>query len=108
MVNCNVYGCKNRTERNQPNITFHRFPNNPQLKDAWIKCTRRINWNPKSHSRICSKHFDPSCFQQKSNRTYLNPHSIPTLFMKASVRIRHDMRLLCINFVVIGASCAVK
>lgn len=82
MVNCCINGCKSRSERNQPNITFHRFPNEPILRKKWTECTGRINWHPSRHSRICSRHFEASCIRQKLNSTHLNPHSIPTLFIQ--------------------------
>ncbi|KAL4718703.1 hypothetical protein ACJJTC_011322, partial [Scirpophaga incertulas] len=89
MVNCCVIGCKSRSERKEPNITFHRFPNQPTLRNKWTECTGRVQWHPSQHSRICSRHFESRCFQLKKKGTFLRQSVIPTLFLHEIIS-QHD------------------
>ncbi|XP_064457431.1 uncharacterized protein LOC135368214 [Ornithodoros turicata] len=57
MVTCCVLGCKSRSGKSPNGITFHKFPNNPELKAAWVAAVKRRNWQPTAHSTVCSIHF---------------------------------------------------
>ncbi|XP_047517496.1 epidermal growth factor receptor substrate 15 homolog isoform X3 [Pieris napi] len=83
MVNCSIIGCKSYSERKEPNITFHRFPNEPYFKNKWTECTGRLNWHPTQNARICSRHFGINCFQKKKSKMFLQPRAIPTHFIHA-------------------------
>ncbi|XP_063834368.1 THAP domain-containing protein 1-like [Ostrinia nubilalis] len=89
MVNCCIIGCKSRSERKEPNITFHRFPNEPSLRNKWTECTGRVHWHPSQHSRICSRHFESRCFQAKKKGIFLRQSAKPTLFIHDTVP-QHD------------------
>ncbi|XP_076296541.1 uncharacterized protein LOC143216874 [Lasioglossum baleicum] len=58
---CCIKNCKERQNRDK-NISFHKFPKNPELREKWIKAINRKDFEPSVHSRICSKHFEKDCF----------------------------------------------
>lgn len=62
MVICAAVNCSNNTNK-QSNITFYRLPsNNNSLKQQWLTKLRRENL-PKD-IRVCSVHFEESCFKR--------------------------------------------
>ncbi|GFT90129.1 THAP-type domain-containing protein [Nephila pilipes] len=48
-----------------------------------VKMLRRDNFQPTPYSKICSDHFDESCFEYQpfTTRRQLKPSSIPTIFV---------------------------
>lgn len=58
---CCLKNCKERQNRNK-NISFHKFPKNPEMREKWIKAINQKDFKPSIHSRICSKHFVKDCF----------------------------------------------
>ncbi|XP_063544484.1 uncharacterized protein LOC134752724 isoform X3 [Cydia strobilella] len=100
MVSCCVLDCSVTPRNNSGNYSFHRFPQNPELRQKWLRAVDRKTWTPQKYSVICSKHFEPKYFRGKV-RTKLRIDSIPTLFVPVLVntddtepgpskRTRHD------------------
>ncbi|XP_076299443.1 uncharacterized protein LOC143218242 [Lasioglossum baleicum] len=58
---CCIKNCKERQNRDT-NISFHKFPKDPELREKWIKAINCENFEPSAHSRVCSKHFESDCF----------------------------------------------
>ncbi|XP_068624354.1 THAP domain-containing protein 1-like [Battus philenor] len=79
MVHCCVLGCRNRSERRSKNITFHSFPKDLTNRSRWINFTGRKNWRPSKHGRLCSSHFEGSCFYKTKYKVYLQNFALPTL-----------------------------
>lgn len=99
---CSVYGCRSRQDdkNNRENgIFFHRFPNrnnSPKRFAKWLEYCKRKAFNPTSNSRVCSKHFKKSDFDEsqllklklmpneKLIGPRLNKHAIPSAKLLAS------------------------
>ena len=89
MVNrCVAAGCSNT---HGPNISLHRFPSNPILRDKWTKQVNRTraHWKPTKHSVLCSEHFTADCFIEEpiiaakfgiSKGKRLKPDAVPSIF----------------------------
>ncbi|KAH8009968.1 hypothetical protein HPB51_023024 [Rhipicephalus microplus] len=76
---CVAFGCTNRAKQ-KPGITFHVFPKDKTLHDAWQRAVRRDGWEPKNADVLCSEHFEANCFDRTGQTTRLRPGSIPTIF----------------------------
>ena len=59
MPSCVVVGCH---EIGGKGKSFFCFPQDPQIKNSWIKRINRSNWMPSSHSKVCWKHFQDTDF----------------------------------------------
>ncbi|EMP35274.1 THAP domain-containing protein 3 [Chelonia mydas] len=58
-----------------------KFPlSRPELLARWVGNIGRGNFQPSSHTVLCSQHFQPDCFSAFGNRTNLKPNAVPTLF----------------------------
>lgn len=49
------------------------------MRNRWEQSIQRKNWRSKSWERVCSAHFEKSCFSN-SRKRYLKDDAIPTLF----------------------------
>ncbi|XP_047041908.1 uncharacterized protein LOC124645958 [Helicoverpa zea] len=65
----------------------HQFPKDEKLKRKWLKAIRRVNFVPKSGSRLCRKHFKESDYVMISKYTgvehqhkHLKKSAVPSLF----------------------------
>ncbi|KAL0852565.1 hypothetical protein ABMA27_016998 [Loxostege sticticalis] len=89
MPNCAILSCKNSTKnvgRNNGNVSFHRFPNDPSIKEKWIDATGQKNWFPTKFSTICSIHFNDGSFAETNKNRRLNTDAIPTMdVLKTSI-----------------------
>lgn len=56
MPRCVIVGC-NENGR-------HTFPNDPKLKKLWEKATKIKKFKASKNSRLCSKHFKESDYQE--------------------------------------------
>ncbi|KAL0821356.1 hypothetical protein ABMA28_005945 [Loxostege sticticalis] len=82
MPNCAILSCKNSTKnvgRNNGNVSFHRFPNDPRIKEKWIDATGQKNWFPTKFSTICSIHFNDGSFAETNKNRRLITDAIPTM-----------------------------
>ena len=48
--------CKN-TRKNNPQLSYHRFPTNPEKRALWLREFKLSEGQLNSHSRVCSRHF---------------------------------------------------
>lgn len=80
---CCVVGCTN-SYANSSEIHFYRFPSRRfphqhERRETWIELVRRGRvdgtgvWEPKPHSRICSRHFIGNRKSEESNSPSYNP-----------------------------------
>ena len=46
-------------------ITLFKFPNDPVLREKWVKQVRRTHaeWTATEHSVLCNEHFMEDCFE---------------------------------------------
>ena len=79
--NCISFGCPNTSSKSS-DISFHRLPlKNKKVLAKWIINIRRTNTPVNEHVRVCSEHFEPSCFLISYNgRKRLGKDAIPTRF----------------------------
>jgi len=101
MVNkCAAFGCKSgyKSHETDSSVTFHRFPNDPELREKWRRANPRKDFVPTEHSRLCSLHFHPSDFvdvrtdknvarlkkkPEKPLRRQLKEGAVPSVFPNA-------------------------
>lgn len=66
-TSCCAVGCKNNPLRN-PDVRFHQFPKDPDLKKVWVEAVRRVDfgkpWTPTSRSKLCSDHFTLDSYER--------------------------------------------
>ncbi|KAK8771862.1 hypothetical protein V5799_024890 [Amblyomma americanum] len=69
MPSCCVPGCRSRTPGQEPGVTFHTFPKDPERKRQWTEAVRpgQRDWEPAKWSCVCSKHFLPEHFDRMSS-----------------------------------------
>ncbi|CAG4969842.1 unnamed protein product [Colias eurytheme] len=79
MVRCSVLGCKSDSGMKLPNLSFHSFPINDDLRMRWIEATERPNFTPNKFSKLCSKHFAANDIFKKRKLTVLHPNAVPML-----------------------------
>ncbi|KAM7307081.1 hypothetical protein ISCGN_010717 [Ixodes scapularis] len=80
MPACSAVNCTSRPEKTSGK-TFHLFPRcQPKLYQQWVVNLKRDKWKPSPGSRLCSDHFDDSCFDRTGARTRLRSGAVPTLF----------------------------
>lgn len=77
-----------------PGLSLHIFPKNPYLRQEWLYRCGFIEDEVVSNRKICSLHFEPSCYksvdESNSIRKILKPGSIPTIFPKGhTVLLNH-------------------
>ncbi|XP_077521521.1 uncharacterized protein LOC144132754 isoform X1 [Amblyomma americanum] len=84
---CCVVGCHNSADNSRerdPPVKLYRFPGRwyeKERRQSWITAVRRVNphgtlWQPKQHTRICSRHFVGNSKSDVSQ----DPSYIPTIF----------------------------
>ncbi|XP_060765746.1 THAP domain-containing protein 1-like [Neoarius graeffei] len=96
MPQCVAFGCNNRTDgkhNDPPDVSFHSFPlKNTKRVRAWLRMIGRSDFKPSRASRLCSKHFLPSAYEEdlfakyvglqpgKKPRRILKDDTVPTEF----------------------------
>ena len=53
---CCAIGCTQRVSKAN-GIKMFRFPIDPERRKAWVDAIKRVEWQPKAHSRVCSAHL---------------------------------------------------
>ncbi len=92
---CAAPGCRSGYDGPCGNkLSFHKFPDNPILKEKWIKAIPRdtSNWLPTKHSRVCGLHFQEDDYvdsrdshverrkKKTTTRKSLKKSAIPSVF----------------------------
>lgn len=98
MVYCAAFNCKNGSNNNQKSekkVSFFSFPKDEKIRKVWTEKVRRKNWKPSNSSRLCSDHFDDSCYSQNlsvlhaigwtASKLILNSDAIPNIFNYAGI-----------------------
>ncbi|XP_014258351.1 THAP domain-containing protein 7-like [Cimex lectularius] len=86
---CAVAICTNTwydAKRKNMDISFHRFPKDPRLREVWMMSCRRADEWKADGSYICSEHFKEACFERdfqaefmgQKRRRKLTKNAIPT------------------------------
>ncbi|XP_065653318.1 uncharacterized protein LOC136080505 isoform X2 [Hydra vulgaris] len=86
MTICGVIGCSSN-DKSGSHISFHRLPSDPITADLWKKAIGLYNIS--KNTKICSLHFNSSCFDKSkeqmitptSRRRFLFPKSVPSIFL---------------------------
>ena len=63
MVYCAAFGC-NEGSAKRGNTSFFSFPKDATLRKRWVANMKRDFFTPAKHSRLCSLHFERSCFDR--------------------------------------------
>ncbi|XP_056138356.1 THAP domain-containing protein 2-like [Lampris incognitus] len=83
---CAAFGCLNRrnVKNRQRGITFHKFPKNPGLRNAWAialgPAVRRKDYEPTDATFLCSCHFNADDFDRTGQTVYVKECVIPSVF----------------------------
>jgi len=92
---CAVAICQNSlqaTKKKNLNISYHTFPKDPKLCNAWINaCRRKDEWNPKT-STICSVHFLENQFEVDLRTQLMN--------IKTKKKIENIRYLIISNIII--------
>ncbi|XP_067007780.2 uncharacterized protein [Anabrus simplex] len=79
MPQCCAYNCTA--------VGVHSFPKDPEMREKWRLATKRLNFKPGKHTRICSAHFLPSDYLEESiwtglahSRRFLKRDAVPSVF----------------------------
>ncbi|CAN9501892.1 unnamed protein product [Ophioblennius macclurei] len=78
---CLVYGCE-ASSFSCPELTFHRFPKDPDLRSKWLALAQRDEGSLRLNSYVCSRHFEPLCFTLAGGdgeRPALTKDAVPTV-----------------------------
>lgn len=99
MPRCSVPGCDNDSRKEVcKNLSWYVFPlGDRRLLAAWIGRIRRKDFSPTKNHRICSAHFEESCYQldlqaqfaavgeiggyKRRRPRHLTPGSVPSLLL---------------------------
>ena len=90
MPNCAAIGCSNKPGRSDPGISFHKFPKEVDLKEAWVRNISREDFIPTASSMVCSLHFKKSCLHDCStaqNHVYRLIKSVASSYFR--IRMFH-------------------
>ena len=92
-IKCFIKSCNNIYPINK-NYSWHEWPSQENAIHLWITELRKNealtgfteNSVPilKSSTRICSEHFEKTCFIEGSVRRLLKPTAVPTIFSCSS------------------------
>uniref|UniRef100_A0A671TNV6 THAP-type domain-containing protein n=1 Tax=Sparus aurata TaxID=8175 RepID=A0A671TNV6_SPAAU len=62
-------------------ISFHRFPVDPEVRAQWLIKIRRDNFSPTQNTRLCSRHFPAGDFAVTAGgQRRVNKGAVPSLF----------------------------
>ncbi len=102
MVYCAAFGC-NEGSAKGGNTSFFSFPKDATLRKRWVANMKRDFFTPAKHSRLCSLHFERSCFDRdpvfmasmgyKGARISLKADAVPTLFPVVERLLTPSIRL---------------
>lgn len=80
MPTCSVTGCLDRHEK-KSGFSFYSFPSkNKIILEKWIiYCQKEDSWIPKKSSKICGRHFEENCFQDRPDIRRLKEDVFPSV-----------------------------
>ncbi|VVC33568.1 Zinc finger, C2CH-type [Cinara cedri] len=79
-----------RSPKSNPDLSFHKFPTNPLLRNDWLKACGLLESDYGPYRRLCSRHFEHYCFTGNVKR-YLKPKSIPTLHLTCIKQLAYNV-----------------
>ena len=87
MVYCVAFDCNNDS-RYTTGISYHCFSSDPSIREQWLAKISRADLVISKHSRLCSVHFTPDCYERdlkaellgSKPKAILKPDAIPSLF----------------------------
>ncbi|XP_075725452.1 THAP domain-containing protein 10 isoform X2 [Rhipicephalus microplus] len=96
---CAVARCPSRAVSD---VAYHKFPVDSPQRQQWIDFVRSsgrgLAWTPRMSSRVCSRHFAPSCYRHDPVRLaqlgfpvkglLLVPGALPTVYLGVDHRDR--------------------
>ncbi|XP_060848202.1 THAP domain-containing protein 2-like [Rhopalosiphum padi] len=68
-------------------MSLHSFPLCPKKRQIWLNRCGLTNAEVSPNCKICSFHFEPTCFKSGVKRRILYPDAVPTIFKKGHVEI---------------------
>ena len=68
------------TTQNTRDRSFHQFPQDSSLRNAWMKRINRQNFQPNKSSAVCSHHFGEEHYRRPNSET-------PAQFRKATLKL---------------------
>ncbi|CAH1731500.1 uncharacterized protein LOC114122505 [Aphis gossypii] len=88
--NCVV--CKRSPKKYQAkytssNMSLHSFPSRPERRQIWLKRCGLTDEEVLPFGKICSFHFEPTCFKSsKLKRRLLHLDAVPTIFVEDCIK----------------------
>ncbi|XP_026819995.1 uncharacterized protein LOC113558688 [Rhopalosiphum maidis] len=67
-------------------VSFHVFPTCPKKRQVWINRCKLTNKEVLPNHKLCSFHFELTCFKSNVKRRILYPDAIPTIFETSHVK----------------------
>ncbi|CAI6353825.1 unnamed protein product [Macrosiphum euphorbiae] len=67
-------------------ISLHVFPACPKKRQIWLNQCRLTNEEVLPNRKICSFHFESTCFKSNAKKRILHPDAVPTIFVNSHVK----------------------
>ena len=67
-------------------FTLWRFPRRKDRRQSWVSSLNRVNFVPSNNAKLCSEHFEASCFKQDTKNVILKSDAIPSIFDHSKVQ----------------------
>ncbi|XP_016662670.1 THAP domain-containing protein 2-like [Acyrthosiphon pisum] len=67
-------------------ISLHVFPTCPKKRQIWLNQCRLTNEEVLPNRKICSFHFESTCFKSNAKRRILHADAVPTIFVNSHVK----------------------
>ncbi|KAG0718439.1 DNA transposase THAP9 [Chionoecetes opilio] len=85
---CSAVGCKNgqNTESKMRGITFHKFPSDAGLRQAWEDAVGRENFIATTSNVLCSTHFTADSMDRRGPTTRVWRGAVPSRFKDRTPR----------------------
>ena len=74
-------------------MNCYRFPENEERRQKWMRNVRRKDWTATKNSVLCSKHFQSSDFETKTEfgqRRKLKTTAVPKNFQPSAISSTQD------------------
>ncbi|XP_075728916.1 uncharacterized protein LOC142771325 [Rhipicephalus microplus] len=100
---CVAFGCTNRAKQ-KPGITFHVFPKDKTLRDAWQRAVRRDGWEPKMRTFSARSTLKPTALTGRAKRPDCHRGAFLPFFLR-SLRISRNQRKESERPLSVGLRC---